>query len=83
MFVVPGRLSLDVSTVYGVLAAADHLLMDEVKKLCAGYLQRMLTSSVGIEESLRIRRSAQLYRIPALEAASDDVVTKSFAQVGW
>ena len=80
---VPGRLSLDVSTVYGVLAAADHLLMDEVKTLCAGYLHRMLTSSVGIEENLRIRRIAQLYRIPALEAASDDVVTKSFAQVGW
>ena len=79
--VFSGQLSLDVSTVYGILAAADLLLMDEAKQLCAGFLLRMLTSSAGIEENLRIRRSAQLYRLREIEAASDAVVAMSFAQV--
>ena len=54
--------------------------MDEIKQLCTGFLHRMLTSPVGIEHNLNIRRNAQLYRLAEVEAASTAVVAKSFAQ---
>ena len=77
-----GNLHLNTESMYTVLAAADHLLFNEAKSLCADFMDHVLDHyTVSLCHAFRIRMAAQLFGVSWLRSKADVIISQSFSDM--
>lgn len=77
------KLKLDLDNVHDLLAAADHLILNEVKKFCCTFLTHVIKSEDprARKQALRIRKSAEMYNLKELRFLAEKVIGTQFETI--
>ena len=75
-----GNLKLNIDNVYNIVAAADHLMLSDVKGFCDNFLREIIKSTDprAVREALKIKRSAELYNLEELNVMAEKVISTHF-----